>query len=121
MLRKLIAAHRAGLRTVILPARNQKDLRELPESVLEAMNFTFVTEVQQVLDAALLPPGVSATDAPPSEEGGDDGDVDGEWEPPARPARAPEVEFPPAPGPAAAGAARRAVAGGDEVARAARW
>ena len=65
---KVIAAHRAGLRTVILPARNQKDLRELPESVLEAMNFTFVTEVQQVLDAALLPPGVSATDAPPSEE-----------------------------------------------------
>ena len=120
---KVIAAHRAGLRTVILPARNQKDLRELPESVLEAMNFTFVTEVQQVLDAALLPPGVSATDAPPSEEGGDDGDGDGdgEWEPPARPARAPEVEFPPAPGPAAAGAARRAVAGGDDVARAARW
>ena len=31
---QVIAAHRAGLRTVILPARNEKDLRELPESVI---------------------------------------------------------------------------------------
>jgi len=52
---KVIAAHRAGLRTVVMPAKNEKDLRDLPASVFRDMNFTFVTDVQQVLDVALLP------------------------------------------------------------------
>ena len=36
---KVIAAHRAGVRTVILPARNEKDLDELPQTVLDEISF----------------------------------------------------------------------------------
>ena len=36
---KVIAAHRAGIRTIVLPARNEKDLDELPPSVLSGMSF----------------------------------------------------------------------------------
>jgi ATP-dependent Lon protease len=52
---KVVAAHRAGMRTVVLPAKNEKDLRELPPNVLDAMEFRFVKEVDEVLAAALLP------------------------------------------------------------------
>ena len=51
----MIAAHRAGLRHICLPARNEKDLTELPASVLAGMSFTLVNEVAEVLQAALLP------------------------------------------------------------------
>lgn len=50
---KVLAAHRAGLRTVILPARNEKDLDEIPEEVREEMQFVFVDSVSEVFDAAL--------------------------------------------------------------------
>ena len=36
---KVIASHRAGVRTVILPARNEKDLDELPQTVLDEISF----------------------------------------------------------------------------------
>ncbi|KOO31430.1 ATP-dependent protease la [Chrysochromulina tobinii] len=52
---KVIAAHRGGMRTVILPAKNEKDLRELPQTVLRDMTFILVREIREVLDAALLP------------------------------------------------------------------
>ncbi len=50
---KVLAAHRAGLKTVILPRRNEPDLDELPEAVRQEMNFILVDTVDQVLDAAL--------------------------------------------------------------------
>jgi ATP-dependent Lon protease len=53
---KILAAHRSGLKTVILPKRNDADLEELPEEVQKDMNFVFVETVAQVLDAALEPP-----------------------------------------------------------------
>jgi len=52
---KMLAAHRAGLKTVILPQRNEADLEDLPDDVREALNFVFVKTVDEVLDAALLP------------------------------------------------------------------
>jgi ATP-dependent Lon protease len=52
---KVLAAHRSGLRTVILPKRNQADLEDLPEEVREAIKFEFVDHVDQVLEAALEP------------------------------------------------------------------
>ena len=52
---KVIAAHRAGVRNVILPQRNEKDLRDLPKAILHEMNFIPVSDVFQVLEAALLP------------------------------------------------------------------
>ncbi len=50
---KVLAAHRAGLRTVILPQRNEADLEDLPEEVLEMIKFVFVETVDEALAIAL--------------------------------------------------------------------
>ncbi|PJF36713.1 MAG: endopeptidase La [Candidatus Thermofonsia Clade 1 bacterium] len=52
---KVLAAHRFGVDTVILPRRNQPDLDDLPEDVRDAMTFILVDDVKEVLDAALSP------------------------------------------------------------------
>ncbi len=52
---KVLAARRAGLRRVILPARNEKDLRELPDHVRKEMEFIFVERIEDVLAAAIPP------------------------------------------------------------------
>ena len=51
---KVLAAHRAGIRTVILPKENEKDLEEIPDYVREQMHFTLVTYADEVLEAALV-------------------------------------------------------------------
>src|SRR5580700_8433302 len=50
---KVLAARRAGIRTVILPKGNQKDLRDLPEHVRDEMKFIFAERVEDVLRAAV--------------------------------------------------------------------
>ena len=50
---KLLAAHRAGLREVILPARNGVDLDDVPEAVRDDLTIHLVTDVREVLDLAL--------------------------------------------------------------------
>jgi ATP-dependent Lon protease len=50
---KVLAAHRAGLHTVILPRRNEKDLDELPAETRKQMKFILVNHVDEVLAAAL--------------------------------------------------------------------
>jgi ATP-dependent Lon protease len=50
---KVLAARRAGLRSVILPKENEKDLRELPDNAREAMEFIFVERVEDALSAAI--------------------------------------------------------------------
>jgi ATP-dependent Lon protease len=50
---KVIAAHRNGLRTVILPKRNEMDLDDIPDEVKKAMKFIFAETVDEVLEAAL--------------------------------------------------------------------
>lgn len=50
---KVLAAHRAGLKEVILPARNEADLDELPESVRDEIEIHLVEDVGQVLELAL--------------------------------------------------------------------
>ena len=52
---KVLAAHRSGLKTVILPSRNEADLEDLPEEVRKDIKFVFVQTVDDVLDAALEP------------------------------------------------------------------
>jgi len=52
---KVLAAHRAGLKTVILPKDNERDLRELPETVRSEVRFVPVEHMDQVLAEALLP------------------------------------------------------------------
>jgi ATP-dependent Lon protease len=51
---KVLAAHRAGLKTIILPKRNEIDLDDLPEDVRQEMTFLPVEHIDQVLEAALL-------------------------------------------------------------------
>ena len=50
---KVLAAHRAGLKTVILPRRSEADLEEIPEDVRKEMTFVLVDTVDEVLEAAL--------------------------------------------------------------------
>ncbi len=50
---KVIAAHRAGIKTVILPKDNKKDLEDIPDYVLKDLNFVFVEHVDEVLKVAL--------------------------------------------------------------------
>jgi ATP-dependent Lon protease len=57
---KVIAAHRAGIRTVLLPVRNRNDLEDVPESVRKELRFVFCERVEDVLGEAL---GLAAPDA----------------------------------------------------------
>ncbi len=54
---KILAAHRAGLKTIILPQRNEADLDDLPEEIREELNFVLVEDIEQVLQTALRPAG----------------------------------------------------------------
>jgi ATP-dependent Lon protease len=50
---KVLAAHRAGIRTVILPRRNERDVEDVPEELRRDMRFVFVDEAEDVLRHAL--------------------------------------------------------------------
>ncbi|MBM4465262.1 MAG: endopeptidase La [Chloroflexi bacterium] len=52
---KVLSAHRAGLKTVILPKRNEKDMIEIPNKVKRDLEFIFVERMDEVLAVALLP------------------------------------------------------------------
>ncbi|MFF3657654.1 endopeptidase La [Streptomyces olivochromogenes] len=58
---KLLAAHRAGVTTVIIPKRNEADLDDVPAEVLEKLDVHAVTDVRQVLELALSPATNGAT------------------------------------------------------------
>ncbi|MDQ7093861.1 endopeptidase La [Desulfosporosinus sp. PR] len=52
---KVLAAHRAGIKVVLLPEENRKDLEEVPEKVRKILEFHFVSRIEEVLQLALLP------------------------------------------------------------------
>ena len=54
---KVLAARRVGIKRVILPKENQKDLRDLPEAVRQEMEFVFAEKVEDVLKAATAQAG----------------------------------------------------------------
>jgi ATP-dependent Lon protease len=60
---KVLAAHRAGLREVILPQRNGGDLDDVPESVRAEMTFHLASEIGEVLNHALAPAGQAMPEA----------------------------------------------------------
>ncbi len=52
---KVLAAHRAGIREVILPSRNERDVEEVPEELRRQLSFIFVDDAEEVLRQALTP------------------------------------------------------------------
>jgi ATP-dependent Lon protease len=52
---KLLAAHRAGITTVLIPKRNEPDLEDVPEGVREQLDIHTVSDVREVLELALEP------------------------------------------------------------------
>lgn len=70
---KVLAAYRAGLREVILPKGNEKDVRDVPQEVRAKMAFTFASAMDEVLHLALLPhPDMHPADAAPRDGAHDD-------------------------------------------------
>ena len=54
---KVTAAHRSGVRTIILPDHNRKDLEDIPEHILKDLSIHFAKEMMDVIDVAL--PGIN--------------------------------------------------------------
>ena len=50
---KVLAAHRAGIKRVILPEQNRRDIDDVPQNALDELEVIFVSEMREVLDAAL--------------------------------------------------------------------
>jgi ATP-dependent Lon protease len=60
---KLLAAQRAGLKTVFIPQRNEPDLDDVPAEVLEALNVKPMTDVAEIVAQALEPQQETVTAA----------------------------------------------------------
>jgi len=52
---KILAAHRAGITTIIIPKKNEKDLGELNKKVRSSLNIIGINHIEEILDIALLP------------------------------------------------------------------
>jgi ATP-dependent Lon protease len=61
---KTLAARRAGIRTVLLPAQNERDLAEIPADLRRDLKFVFVSRAEEVLANALLVPSKARASAP---------------------------------------------------------
>jgi ATP-dependent Lon protease len=66
---KILAAHRAGVKRVLLPARNKKDYDDIPEGVRRQLDFIWLGRVEEAVSAALEPATLGET--APSEKGAD--------------------------------------------------
>jgi ATP-dependent Lon protease len=75
---KILAAHRTGLKTVILPRRNEKDLEDVPEEVRKELEFVLVDRIDQVFEAALCEPSPEWQQKIRDAAARDDGDQQGE-------------------------------------------
>jgi ATP-dependent Lon protease len=53
---KLLAAHRAGIRKIILPRDNEKDVSEIPEEILKELRIELVEKIEEVFQIALVAP-----------------------------------------------------------------
>ena len=75
---KVLAAHRAGIRRIVLPSRNEADTDDVPEDVRKELQIVFVANIAEVLDAALE---VLVANPPPVITAGDSARVSREPEP----------------------------------------
>ena len=64
---KILAAHRAGITTIIMPKDNEKDLADIPKNVLDALSIHMVSHMDEVLKIALDGPLTPLTPAPDAE------------------------------------------------------
>ena len=51
---KVLAAHRAGIKKILLPWENQKDMEEIPDKIRKKVDFVFVKNMEEVLENALV-------------------------------------------------------------------
>src|SRR6185369_11975735 len=70
---KMLAAHRAGIRTIIVPKDNQKDLADIPEDIRDEFAIHCVESMDEVLKVALTAPLVPLPE---------DGEQNGDFQPP---------------------------------------
>ena len=63
---KSLAAHRAGYKKILLPKDNERDLKEIPESVRNDVEFVTVSNMDQVLHHALVEQHIEISSEPPS-------------------------------------------------------
>jgi ATP-dependent Lon protease len=61
---KVLAAHRAGIKRIILPKANEKDLKDVPQEVREELTFILAERIEEVLPAAF---NQDASTTPPAE------------------------------------------------------
>ena len=64
---KVLAAHRAGVKNIILPKDNEKDLADIPKNMLDALNIYLVQSMDEVLQTALAEPLPGRLAAPVAE------------------------------------------------------
>jgi len=89
---KILAAHLSGAKIVILPRKNEKDLRDIPEEIRKSIKLILVDSMDQVLEAALRRKPKALAAEPPKVVKGDE-PLDPE---PATQSRVRRTEFPPA-------------------------
>jgi ATP-dependent Lon protease len=67
---KVLAAHRAGIKRVLLPDRNRKDLVDIPETIRKDLELVFVKRIQEALELTLeaVPVMVPGPESPLSSE-----------------------------------------------------
>jgi len=61
---KLLAAHRAGIKVVLIPARNERDLDDVPKDALAELKIHLIKRVDEILPLVLEPPSPSSGEAP---------------------------------------------------------
>jgi ATP-dependent Lon protease len=52
---KILAAHRAGLKKILLPKQNEQDLKEIPQEILADLHVELIETVEQAISIALMP------------------------------------------------------------------
>jgi ATP-dependent Lon protease len=65
---KLLAAHRAGIRHVLIPSKNRRDLDDVPADIRDQVKITMISTIDEVLPLVLEPPRRPAVASAPADE-----------------------------------------------------
>jgi ATP-dependent Lon protease len=65
---KMLAAHRAGMKRVLLPKRNERDLDELPKEIRDSMEFCPISTMDEILPLVLMPPNPRPSQMPDDDD-----------------------------------------------------